>query len=122
MNIAELLGRVNRGNKIRVAWYGDKEDPVSVTLEDETYGDICLHLRDDEYGNIEVGSIDEEGCDEYAQCKRLTSIEMDTVQLEVGECECGYHFTVDATFLEQVKDFKFRCRSCGRIIDTAEVF
>jgi hypothetical protein len=39
--------------------------------------------------------------------KRLKSVENEEVQLEVGECDCGYHFGVDATFLEQVTDFIF---------------
>jgi hypothetical protein len=54
--------------------------------------------------------------------KRLESVETDLVSLEVGECDCGYHFSVDATFLEQVRDFTFRCPSCNKIIDTAIVF
>jgi hypothetical protein len=54
--------------------------------------------------------------------KRLASIETDKVQLEVGECDCGYHFTADATYLELVGDFLFTCPSCGKRINTAEIF
>lgn len=54
--------------------------------------------------------------------KRLSSIEIDNVQVKVGECNCGYHFTVDATFLDQVGDFKFKCPSCGIEINTSTVF
>jgi hypothetical protein len=54
--------------------------------------------------------------------KRLPSIETDIVQLEVGECDCGYHFGIDATFLEQVSDVKFPCPACGREIDTDILF
>lgn len=54
--------------------------------------------------------------------KRLKSVENDQVGLEVGECDCGYHFGVDASFLEQVTDFTFECPSCGRRIDTGELF
>ena len=54
--------------------------------------------------------------------KRLPSIETDLVQLEVGECDCGYHFTADATHLDQVGDYKFKCPACGKEIDTAIVF
>jgi hypothetical protein len=54
--------------------------------------------------------------------KRLSSIETDCVQLEVGECDCGYHFTADATFLEQVGDFIFNCPSCGKTINTMGIF
>lgn len=56
------------------------------------------------------------------EMKRLNSIENDTVQLEVGECDCGYHFGVDATYLDQVGDFIFKCPSCGKAIDTAKIF
>ena len=42
--------------------------------------------------------------------------------LSCGECSCGYHFGVDATYLGQVNDFKFNCPSCGEEIDTAEIF
>jgi len=54
--------------------------------------------------------------------RRLPSVETDTVQLEVGECDCGYHFGVDATYLEQVADFSFLCPSCGKLINTEMVF
>ena len=54
--------------------------------------------------------------------ERLPSIETDRVCLEVGECDCGYHFTADATFMEQVRDFTFNCPSCNKIINTALVF
>ncbi len=54
--------------------------------------------------------------------KRLSSIETDKVQLEVGECDCGYHFTADATYIDDVGDFKFKCPSCGIEIDTADIF
>jgi hypothetical protein len=54
--------------------------------------------------------------------RRLQGAESEEYQLEVGECDCGYHFGVDATFLEQVEDFAFVCPSCGITIHTAEVF
>jgi len=54
--------------------------------------------------------------------RRLKSIETDKVQLEVGECNCGYHFTADATYLDNVGDFKFKCPSCGVEINTSTVF
>jgi hypothetical protein len=53
--------------------------------------------------------------------KRLNSIETDQVQLEVVECDCGFHLGLDATFLDQVGDFKINCPSCGTTIDTAVV-
>jgi len=54
--------------------------------------------------------------------KRLQSAESEQYQLEVGECDCGYHFGVDATYLLQVGDMKFTCPSCGTLIDTADIF
>lgn len=56
--------------------------------------------------------------------RRLNSVVTDEVQLEIGECDCGYHFGVDATFLDQVvdSDFTFNCPSCGEEIDTGELF
>jgi hypothetical protein len=53
--------------------------------------------------------------------KRLESVENDVVQLEVIECDCGYHMGIDATFLDQVGDFETTCPACNCIIDTAEV-
>ena len=54
--------------------------------------------------------------------KRLSSAVSEQYELEVGECTCGYHFGIDATFLDQVEDFRFNCPACGRTINTAEVF
>lgn len=53
--------------------------------------------------------------------KRLKSIENDQVQLEVIECDCGFHLGLDATYLDQVGDFKILCPSCKAVIDTAVV-
>jgi hypothetical protein len=53
--------------------------------------------------------------------KRLDSIETDTVQLEVVECDCGYHMGIDATYLIQKGDFITRCPSCNRAISTSEI-
>ncbi len=54
--------------------------------------------------------------------KRLDSVETNIVVLEVGECDCGYHFGVDAGFLVEVGDFRFPCPSCKVEIDTAKLF
>lgn len=53
--------------------------------------------------------------------KRLKSVETDQVQLEVIECDCGFHIGLDATFLDQVEDFKINCPSCKAVIDTAVI-
>lgn len=53
--------------------------------------------------------------------KRLKSVITEKVQLEVVECDCGYHMGIDATFLDQVGDFQTVCPSCGEVIDTSVV-
>lgn len=53
--------------------------------------------------------------------KRLNSIENEQVQLEVIECNCGFHIGLDAGFIEQVGDFVITCPSCSDRIDTAVV-
>ncbi len=53
--------------------------------------------------------------------KRLASVENDEVQLEVIECDCGYHMGIDATYLDQVGDLNIQCPACKRIINTKEV-
>jgi len=55
--------------------------------------------------------------------KRYTEAEaVEKMELEYGECDCGYHFAVDATFLDQVGDFVFKCPSCDKEIDTDKIF
>lgn len=39
----------------------------------------------------------------------------DRASLEVYQCECGYHFGVDSTFLEQVGTIETKCPSCKTI-------
>lgn len=51
--------------------------------------------------------------------KRLNSIETDQVQFEVIECDCGMHFGIDATFIDQVGHYSFKCPACGKRIYTA---
>jgi len=54
--------------------------------------------------------------------RRLKPVETDEVQLEVVECDCGYHLGLDFTFFDQVKDHWMVCPSCGKLIDSAVVF
>ena len=54
--------------------------------------------------------------------KRLTSVETEEYSLEVGECDCGYHFGVDASYLIQVGDISFRCPSCNKEINSEDIF
>ena len=46
----------------------------------------------------------------------------DKVELEVIECDCGYHMGIDASFLLQVGDFVTKCPSCDEVIDTKKIF
>lgn len=54
--------------------------------------------------------------------KWIETVETDLFNVEVCECDCGFHFGIDATFLDQVGDFKFKCMSCGKEIDTSILF
>ena len=51
--------------------------------------------------------------------KRLQSVENDTVQLEVIQCDCGFHMGIDASYLDQVEDVIITCPVCDSVIDTA---
>ena len=53
--------------------------------------------------------------------KRLNSIETDQVQLEVIQCDCGFHTGIDASYLDQEGDVKMICPVCKRIWSTADV-
>ena len=54
--------------------------------------------------------------------KWLTPDEVkDKVEMEVIECDCGFHMGIDVTFLEQVGDFKINCPSCNAEINTEVV-
>ena len=39
-------------------------------------------------------------------------------EIEVIECDCGYHMGLDSSFLEQVGHFITKCPSCGEEINT----
>lgn len=53
--------------------------------------------------------------------KRLESVKNDTVEMEVIECDCGYHLGVDASYLMQVGDFITICPSCKSTINTKKI-
>ena len=54
--------------------------------------------------------------------KRLESINNGQVEMEVVECDCGFHMGLDSTYMEQVEDFVIACPSCKMAIDTARIF
>jgi hypothetical protein len=54
--------------------------------------------------------------------KWIKLVETDKFQVEICECDCGYHFGIDATFLDQVGDFTFKCPSCNKEINTSVLF
>ena len=51
--------------------------------------------------------------------ERLESVITKRVELEIIECDCGYHMGIDAKYLEETGDFITNCPSCGLEIDTA---
>ena len=42
-------------------------------------------------------------------------------QIDIIECDCGYHMGIDVTFTDQVNDFKTKCPSCKVTINTADM-
>jgi hypothetical protein len=47
--------------------------------------------------------------------KYIEDHDTEKCELEIYECQCGFHIGVDATFLGQMTDpaFKIVCPSCG---------
>lgn len=39
-------------------------------------------------------------------------------EIEIIECDCGYHMGIDTTYLDQVEHFIAKCPSCDRDINT----
>jgi hypothetical protein len=50
--------------------------------------------------------------------KRLKPVFSIEYELDVIECDCGFHLGLDATYLDQVSEIQIDCPSCGKIIDT----
>ena len=49
-------------------------------------------------------------------------VPLNKCELDVVECDCGYHLGLDATFVDQVGDFITVCPSCGQDIDTGKLY
>ena len=50
--------------------------------------------------------------------KRLEPACSEKYELDVIECDCGFHIGLDATYLDQVDEIEIPCPSCKRIIYT----
>lgn len=50
--------------------------------------------------------------------KRLEPAFSDVYELDVIECDCGFHIGIDITFLDQVEEVLIKCPSCFNIIDS----
>ena len=48
----------------------------------------------------------------------MKQVDIKKCEIEIIECDCGYHLGVDMTFVEQVGDFTTICPSCKKMIDT----
>jgi hypothetical protein len=48
--------------------------------------------------------------------RKLNDIETAEVQMEVYECDCGFHIGLDFTYVDQVGLASVPCPSCGRTI------
>ena len=51
--------------------------------------------------------------------KRLHRVNTRQAELEIVECDCGYHMGIDATYLLSVESIRTTCPACGAVIDTA---
>ena len=54
------------------------------------------------------------------QVNNNITADTDKYQLEVFECQCGFHIGLDASYLDQVGDITLPCPSCERPITTNE--
>jgi len=48
--------------------------------------------------------------------KRLEPAITEQYELDVIECECGFHIGLDITYMDQVEEIIVSCPSCGNII------
>jgi len=48
----------------------------------------------------------------------MKQVNIDKCEIEIIECDCGYHLGVDMTFIAQVGHFITDCPSCKTMIDT----
>jgi len=48
----------------------------------------------------------------------MKRVPLSKCEIEVIECDCGYHMGVDTTFIEQVEHFEIKCPSCACMINT----
>jgi hypothetical protein len=88
------------------SWYTDEVETIDWVFVAKAFG----------VGELEAGEYTG-----YAEANAVHGFEIDPTLL-IGECECGYHFGIDFTFVDQVDDFTFPCPKCKKIIDTAQVF
>ena len=55
--------------------------------------------------------------------KTLTKNEAENIaDMTVIECDCGYHYGADNTFIDQVGWFIATCPSCGNKFDTYKIY
>jgi hypothetical protein len=53
--------------------------------------------------------------------KRLKSVSTEQYELEVFECDCGFHLGLDFTYMDQIDDFTINCPCCNRVFDTKKL-
>jgi len=52
--------------------------------------------------------------------KILDSIHTKQYELEVVECDCGFHMGIDATYLDQVGGVRTICPACKKVISVGD--
>jgi len=50
--------------------------------------------------------------------KRLEPAFSEVYELDVIECDCGFHIGLDNTYIDQVNDIKIECPACSKMINT----
>lgn len=50
--------------------------------------------------------------------RRLEPVVTEEYELDVLECDCGFHIGLDITYLDQVAEISVKCPSCKTIINS----
>lgn len=96
-----------------------EKTPKSETEPKENSGET--EASEGSYKKMIEALIKKEGL-EKSRIKTFTEEEArERMELNFVECQCGFHFGLDNTFVDQVEDFKIICPACSRYIDTADI-
>lgn len=49
-------------------------------------------------------------------------VSIDKCEIDIVECDYGYHIGLDVTYLDQVGDFIAKCPACNKMIKTEDIY